>query len=181
MTAALKARGALVQSIALALGSLATYSLVTNALAGVHSLSHADDLIGGLWAVLATVFVVRATYDESVAAAKTRGAATAFSFVLCFVYLIFLPFHPWGLAVLLGVGTLVLTAIGRSGDAVLAGITTAVVMVAAALSPHAAWQQPLLRAVDTAVGIAVGLAASWLATRTALLDRPRTHLPAPGA
>jgi uncharacterized membrane protein YccC len=164
VTVAVNARCALVQSIAVALGSLVSYLLVTNALAGVHSLSHADDLIGGLWAVLATVFVVRATYGESVAAAKSRGAATAFSFVLCFVYLIFLPFHAWGLAVLLGVGTLVLAAIGRSGDTPVAGITTAVVMVAAAVNPRAAWQQPLLRAVDTAVGIAVGLTASWLAT-----------------
>jgi uncharacterized membrane protein YccC len=43
-----------------------------------------------------------------------------------------------------------------------------------------AWQQPLLRAVDTAVGIAVGLAASWLLTTTPLLDRARRHLPAQG-
>jgi hypothetical protein len=55
-----------------------------------------------------------------------------------------------------------LTAIGHAGDVVVAGITTAVVMVAAALSPHAAWQQPRLRAGDTTVGIAIGLAASWL-------------------
>jgi hypothetical protein len=44
--------------------------------------------------------------------------------------------------------------------------TTAVVRIAAALSPHDAWQQPLLRAVDTAAGIAIGLAVSWLAGKT---------------
>jgi uncharacterized membrane protein YccC len=38
------------------------------------------------------------------------------------------------------------------------GITTTVVMVVAAMSPHDAWQQPLLRVVDTVVGIAVGIA-----------------------
>ena len=73
---------------------------------------------------------------------------------------------------MVGVGSLVLTAIGQAGDAGVAGITTAVVMVAAALSPHDAWQQPLLRAVDTAVGIAIGLAASWLVT-TSLADGAR--------
>jgi uncharacterized membrane protein YccC len=79
---------------------------------------------------------------------------------------------------LVGVGTLVLTALGQAGDAGVAGITTAVVMVAAALSPHHAWQQPLLRAVDTAVGIAIGLAASWLAASTLSLDHARRHVPA---
>ena len=161
-------RGAVAQSLALALACLASYSLVTYALARVHSLSHADDLIGGLWAVVATVFVFRARHDESVTAAKTRAVATAFSFALCLAYLLFLPFHPWGLALLVGVGTLVLTASGQAGDAGVAGITTAVVMVAAALSPHDAWQQPLLRAIDTAVGIAIGVAASWLATTSLL-------------
>jgi hypothetical protein len=43
-----------------------------------------------------------------------------------------------------------------------AGITTTVVLVAAALSPHHAWEQPILRLVDTAAGIAVGVGASWI-------------------
>ena len=41
----------------------------------------------------------------------------------------------------------------------------AVIMLAAALSPRAAWQQPLLRAVDTGAGIAVALAASSFPAR----------------
>ena len=173
-------RDGFARSLALAVGCLASYSLVLYALTRVHSLSHADDLIGALWAVIATVFVVRATHEASVEAAKTRGAATAFSFVLCLAYLLFLPFHPWALAVLIGVGTLVLTAIGQSASSQVAGITTAVVMIAAAISPHEAWQQPVSRAADTAVGIAVGLAASWLASAA---GRPRgTSIPcAPSA
>jgi uncharacterized membrane protein YccC len=55
--------------------------------------------------------------------------------------------------------------IGRSDDIITTAIATAVVMVVAALNPHDAWEQPILRAFDTAVGIAVGLAASWLALR----------------
>ena len=41
-------------------------------------------------------------------------------------------------------------------------LTTAVVMVVVAMSPHDAWQQPLLRVVDTVVGIAVGIACRWI-------------------
>jgi len=74
-------------------------------------------------------------------------------------------FHPLGLAALIGVGTFALMAVGRDDDVVTSAITTAVVMVVAAVSPHDAWQQPILRLVDTAVGIAVGVVASSLASR----------------
>src|SRR5262249_3004986 len=126
-------------------------------------LSHADSLIAGLWAVIATAFVFRTTEDESVTAAKTRVGATALSFALCFAYLLFLPFHAWGMAVLIGLSTLVLTSLGQAGDVGVAAITTAAVMVIAALGPHHAWQKPLIGVAGTAVGIAVGLAAAWLA------------------
>src|SRR6185437_11118256 len=51
--------------------------------------------------------------------------------------------------------------IGRRDDSVTAGITTAVVMVAAALSPHQAWHEPILRLIDTVVGIGVGVSCKW--------------------
>lgn len=61
----------------------------------VYSISHADDLLGGLWAVIATIFVCRDSYEQSVAAAVSRMAATAVSFVICLIYLIFLPVFAW--------------------------------------------------------------------------------------
>jgi uncharacterized membrane protein YccC len=45
----------------------------------------------------------------------------------------------------------------RREEIVTTGITTAVVMVVAAMSPQEAWQQPLLRVIDTLVGVAVGI------------------------
>lgn len=153
------ARAAVAHSLALAIACYVSYWFTTRALTRVHSLSAADDLLGGMWAVIATVFVYRTTYQEDVAAALSRAAATGLSFALCLIYLLILPFSPVGLVVLIGVGTLILTVIGRSGDTVTAGITTAVVMVVAGLTPHDAWQQPILRIIDTAVGVSVGLAA----------------------
>jgi hypothetical protein len=161
--ATVSARAAVAQSVALALACLASYSLVRHASAQIHSLSHADDQIDGLWAVIATAFVFRTTQAESVTAAKARVAATALSFALCFAYLLFLPFYAWGLAALIAVGTLVLISVGQAGDVGVGGISTAAVMVIAALSPHNPWQQPLIGAVGTTIGIAIGLAASWLA------------------
>lgn len=157
----------------LAIASLLAYWLVTYGLSRIRSVSRADGLLGGLWAVIATVFVCRFSYHQSATAAVSRVAATSVSFALCLIYLIFLPFHAWALAVLIGLSALVVTLIGRPGDAITAGITTAVVMVAAAVSPHDAWQQPILRLADTIIGVAVGVAAAWVGLR---VIAPRTRL-----
>jgi uncharacterized membrane protein YccC len=69
--------------------------------------------------------------------------------------------------------------LGRPGDAVTAGITTAVIMVVAAVSPQHAWQQPILRLVDTVVGVAVGVVAAWTGIQVKRLLSARSVLPAP--
>lgn len=152
-------------SVGLGISCLITYLLITHVLASVHSVSKASDLLGGMWGVIATLFVYRESHRESVNAALTRVSVTLLSFVLCLIYLLIFSFHPLGLAVLIGLGTFLVMAVGRDELVVTAGITTAVVMVVAAVSPHDAWQQPILRGVDTAVGIAVGVAASSIALR----------------
>ena len=67
------------------------------------------------------------------------------------------------------------TLIGRPGDAITAAITTTVVLLVAAVSPHGAWEQPILRLADTVIGIAVGVASAWLDQR---VIRPRIARPA---
>ena len=37
-------------------------------------------------------------------------------------------------------------------------------MLVAAIDPHDAWPQPLLRLMDTLIGIAVGVACKWIAS-----------------
>jgi len=160
-----QARAAVADSCLPALSCLISYWLATTILALAHSPSQADDLLGGMWAVIATVFVLRHGYSQSMAAALSRMAATLVSFVLCLAYLAFLPFHPWALAALIGLSALAVTLLGRPGDAVTAAITTAVVLVAAELAPHDAWQQPILRLADTVIGVAVGIVAAWIGLR----------------
>jgi uncharacterized membrane protein YccC len=160
-------------SAVLGLACLISYLLTTRALALAYSVSSADDALGGMWAVLATVFVLRGSYDKSVAAALSRVAATLISFALC---LAFLPFHVLRLALLVGLSVLVAALIGRPGDAITAASTTTVVLVVAGLSPHDAWQQPILRLADTAVGVTVGLAAAWLGPRA---NRPLSRASEP--
>ncbi len=141
----------LLHSVTLSLLCVISYWLITHMLAQVFWVSRDDDLLGGMWAVVATIFVYRYSYEASAGAALSRMGATSLSFALCFIYLLFFPFHLWGLATLIGVGS---------------GITTAVVMVVAAISPDHAWKQPILRVVDTIVGVAVGVAGAWISLRS---------------
>jgi len=160
----------------LAIACWISFWLITRILAHIYSISRDDDLLGGMWAVTATVFVYRYSYEQSVRAALSRMAATSVSFVLCLVYLLIFPFHPWGMAALIGIGAVAMTLIGRPDDIVTTGITTAIVMVVAALSPHNAWQQPILRVVDTAVGVGVGIAVAWIGLRATHHRRVRRLL-----
>jgi uncharacterized membrane protein YccC len=167
-------RTAVLDCSVLAIACVITYLVATSVLSHLYFLSKSDSLLGGLWAVIATIFVSRDSYQHSLAAAVSRMSATLVSFVLCLVYLAFLPFHVWGLAVLIGVSALAVTVLGRPGDAGTAAITTAVVMIVAAVGPRDAWEQPILRFVDTFIGVAIGVAAAWLALR---VIRPRIGRP----
>jgi uncharacterized membrane protein YccC len=149
------------ESLVLALASVLTYWLTDSLFARAYSASSTDDMLGGLWAVLSTIFVLRQSYQQTIAAAVSRMSATTVSFVLCLIYLLFLPFHLWALGLLIGLSALAATLIGRPGDATTAAITSAVVMIVAGISPHDAWHQPILRLADTALGVAVGVAAAW--------------------
>lgn len=160
-------------SVLLVVFSLISYWLTTQVLSLAYSVSATDDALGGMWAVIATVFVYRDCYTKSQAAALSRMAATLASFVLCLAYVAILPFHPWGLAIMVGLSVLVTALIGRPGDQVTAAITTTVVLVVAGLSPNEAWRQPILRLADTVIGVAVGLTAAWLYLRI----RPRIRPP----
>ena len=87
-----QARTAVVECVVLAVACLITYWLATHLLSRVYSVSRDDDLLGGMWAVLATIFVLHDSFGNSVAAAVSRMAATSVSFLLCLIYLAFLPF-----------------------------------------------------------------------------------------
>ena len=153
---------AVIDGAVLGLSCFVSYFLITRILGRAYFLSRDDEFLGGMWAVAATIFVYRESYQQSAGAALSRVAATATSFVLCLLYLLIFPFHPLGLAVLVGIGSIIMTLLGRSEDIITTGITTAVVMVVAAISPQHAWKNPILRLIDTGVGIVVGIAGAWI-------------------
>jgi uncharacterized membrane protein YgaE (UPF0421/DUF939 family) len=152
----------LAYSVNMAIACVISYWIMSNALSGL--VGGAAGYLGGMWATAATVFVFRDTRKASLAAGVQRFMATCISFALCQIYLWFFPFEAVGLAALLGIGTLILMKLGWRDDIVTTGITTVVVMVVAAMDPRNAWLQPLLRLLDTIVGIGVGIGAKWVAS-----------------
>ena len=93
--------------------------------------------------------------------------------VLTLIYLLIARSHPWALAMLITLGTILVTLAGRSGDAITTGVTITVVMVVAELEPRNAWEQPILRFADTILGVLVGVAMAWLLRRA--VRRCRRH------
>ena len=144
----------------MAIACLITYWIITYLLSAF--VDQPASLLGGMWAVVSVVFVFRDTRARALSSGIARLIASCVSFALCLPYLLIFPFTPVGLAALLGIGTLIMAALGRRDDIVTTGITTAVVMVVAAMSPQDAWQQPLLRLLDTVVGIALGVTFEWI-------------------
>jgi uncharacterized membrane protein YccC len=162
-------RVTLIYSIALGLSALGCYWFALHVVNPIHRVSATGDTIGALWAAISTVFVYRHSYDESESAALSRVAGTTVSFLLCLVYLLLFPFHLWAIAVLIALGAFLLAIAGRSQDTMPASLATLVVLVISSIDPHNAWQQPILRFLDTVVGVAIGLAAVWVSV--ALLGR----------
>ena len=83
-----------------------SYWITTSGLIGFVDKS--SDFLGGMWAVVATVFVFRDTRINSLSAGLARFIATCVSFALCLLYLLFFPFQPLGMAILIGLGTVVM-------------------------------------------------------------------------
>lgn len=152
----------LIYAVVMAIACTVSYLLTTELLGGF--IDHADTLLGGMWAAVATLFVFRETREGSLSAGISRLAATFVSFVLCFVYIALFPVNAAGIGLVIGVGTIVMLALGRHEDIVTTGITTTVVLVVAAIDPTHALVQPPLRLLDTVVGIGVGMLAKWTAS-----------------
>jgi uncharacterized membrane protein YgaE (UPF0421/DUF939 family) len=118
--------------------------------------------VGELWAVISTVFVYKDSRAHSLTAGMARLIATFVSFALCMIYLWLLPATIIGMAALIAIAVLLMMLIGRQDEMGLTAITIAVIMIVAADKPQEAELQPILRLVDTVIGIAVGVICKWI-------------------
>jgi uncharacterized membrane protein YccC len=150
----------IVYAVGMAVACLIAYWIALNAFAS--GFPKPSETIGAMWAAIAAAFVFRDSRTEALSAGIARLRATFVSFVLCQIYLSFFPPTAVGMAVIIGTGTLILTALRWRQDIITTAITTIVVVVLAQLDPGTAWYQPVLRFLDTLLGIAIGIACKWL-------------------
>jgi len=160
-------------SVAMLLACLISYASMTRLNVAVEG---QRDLVGGMWAAVATAFVFRDSRQHSFAAGVGRLIGTSVSFAFCLPYLWFMRPNVAGMGILLAVGTLVMVLLERREDILTMAITTIVVMVVAVANPAEAWKQPLLRLFDTVVGIVIGVAANLpSATASRQHQRPLSY------
>lgn len=147
-------------AVDMAIGCLITYGVMVFLLP--RAVGWSGTSVSVLWAVIATVFVYKDTRAHSLAAGLARLVATFSAFALCMIYLLLLPATAVGMAALIAIAALLMMLVGRRDEVGLTAITVAVIMIVAASDPSDAKLQPLLRLVDTLVGIAVGVACKWI-------------------
>jgi len=151
----------LIYSITMALACLLSFWMMTQLLNPI--VAKDDDLLGGMWAAVAAAFVFREARFNSLAAGASRMAATFLSIVLCLVYLYVAPPSAVGMAILLAIGAVIMILLDRREELITTSITTIVVMVVAMLSPNPR-NQPLLRFIDTLVGVGMGVLCNFVVT-----------------
>jgi uncharacterized membrane protein YgaE (UPF0421/DUF939 family) len=86
--------------------------------------------------VISGIVVLQATRRDTVASAWLRVLGTLIGAVISAIYLSFLPFNPFGLAVCIGITVLPCHSFRVPDHARLAAITVAVVMVVPWPSPR---------------------------------------------
>ena len=151
----------LIYSITMALACLVSFWIMTELLNPI--VAKDDDILGGMWAAVAAAFVFREARFNSIAAGASRLVATFVSIVLCLVYLYAAPPSAVGMAILLAVGALIMILLDRREELITTAITTIVVMVVAMLSSDPR-NQPLLRFIDSLVGVGVGVLCNLVVT-----------------
>jgi hypothetical protein len=95
-----------VYSLNIGIACLISYWIITYLLYGF--VDEAPNFLGGMWAVVAVIFVFRDTRAHALSAGVARLIATCVRFASCLPYLLLFPYTPVGLAILIGIGTLVM-------------------------------------------------------------------------
>src|ERR1700752_3633763 len=107
-------------AVDMAIACRISYAIITQVL--VPFFDRSDVLLGGMWAVVATTFVFRESRESTLSAGLARLIATCVSFALCLAYLLIFPFTGFGMAIVIGLGTMAMTLLGRQEDIVTRGI-----------------------------------------------------------
>src|SRR6202008_3381970 len=103
-----------VYAVNMAIACGISYAVITQAL--VRFVARPDDLLAGMWAAVATVFVFKDSRANSLSAGLDRLLATCVSVALCLAYLLIFPFTPVAMAAVVGLGTVIMALLNRRND-----------------------------------------------------------------
>lgn len=163
----------LVEAGFLAVATVVAWYLVTPLGHLLLGAQDADAELAGMWSVVGAAFVFSDSVRVSRHSFASRTIATLISSALCLLYLLVFPVTPWGIAGVVGLGAVVLSAGHLQAETVTTSITTAVVLVVADLDvTGAAWHEPLVRVGATVIGGAVGLTSAWCVARVVPAPAP---------
>lgn len=150
-------RRAVIVSIQFTLVSLLSFLIATSISSFIEGGSQSS-FIGGLWAVISGIVVMQATMVDTRSSALLRVFGSFIGAVFSAIYLLLLPFNPFGLALLIGITVLVCQALSIPDHGRLAAVTVAVVLVVSTLNPEI---DPVLNAAlrfgDTVIGSAMAV------------------------
>jgi uncharacterized membrane protein YccC len=154
------------QEVAYAVGTgiacLITYWVMISLLPGLTARPSTPVAI--IWAVISAAFIYKDTRSHSMSAGISRLLGALISVVLCSTFPTLFQPSPVGMAILIAIGTIATIWLDRSGEIGVTGMTTAAVLVVSIGDPQKAWQQPVMRLLDTVAGIIVGVACKWAAS-----------------
>jgi uncharacterized membrane protein YgaE (UPF0421/DUF939 family) len=123
----------------------------------------ASAAIGGLWSLISGMVVLQATRRDTLASAWLQVLGTFIGAVISAAYLSFLPFNPFGMAIVIGLVMLICQVLGIPNHARLASSTVAMIMVVSTL--HPGFNPALnaaLRFAEACIGTALAVAAVLL-------------------
>src|SRR3979490_1766447 len=92
-----------VYALNMAIACLITYWIMTHTLS--RFVDEPSDFLGGMWAVVATVFVFGVSRLRSLSAGIARLIATCVSIAACMIYFSYCPYTPGGMAALIAIGS----------------------------------------------------------------------------
>jgi uncharacterized membrane protein YgaE (UPF0421/DUF939 family) len=143
--------------------SLLAFLISYYSVSAIQKESSSLQMTGTMWAMISGIIVLQETRQSTLDTASRRIFASFIGAVLSFVYLLFFPFSPVGMAVMIGITILLCMSLKIRDHAKLAALTVGVIMIFSTISPD---QSPFvnasLRFGEVIVGSVVAVTIEWI-------------------
>ena len=131
---------------------------------GLNQLFHlGNSVIGGLWCAISGILMIQTLMQESFKMGWSRLWGSLVGGIISAIVATFTGYHIWSLCVCIFLTVVAVKLCRIQSTLRIAGITVVVVMIIGMATPNVpAWQNSLMRVVESAMGITVGISIVWL-------------------